>query len=156
MRRISDSRGRGRQQRFEGEGAPDYPRDYPSYRHVSVGQPVHPEEQHFGGGYWSFSGDEQKDLYGETKPGPYAGIGPKGYKRSDDRILEDVSERLMEDGHIDAHDIDVEVQTGVVILKGSVPNRNMKRLAEDVSASALGVKDVQNQLRIGEPQVTGS
>lgn len=156
MRRLSNASGRRPQKRFEEEGAIDYPHDYPSYRHAQMGQPVHPEEQHFGGGYWSFSGDEQKDLYGETKPGPYAGIGPKGYKRSDDRILEDVSERLMEDGHIDASDIEVGVQKGVVILKGSVPNRSMKRLAEDVSASALGVKDVQNQLRIGEPQATGN
>ena len=112
-------------------------------------------QQRFGGGYWSLSGDEQKDLYGETKPGPFAGIGPKGYKRTDERILDDVSERLMEDGHVDASDIEVAVREGEVILKGSVPNRYMKRRAEDVSASALGVKDVQNQIRVREPENTG-
>ena len=156
MPRVSNSRGRGRQQRFEGEAASDYPYAYPSHRQQQGGEPVHAEEQRFGGGYWSFSGDEQKDLYGETKPGPFAGIGPKGYKRSDERILDDVSERLMEDGHIDASDIEVEVHGGEVILKGSVPNRYMKRRAEDVSASALGVKDVQNLVRIREPQATGN
>lgn len=121
--------------------------EYPSYRH-SQGYRGSPEEQHFGGGYRQFSGDEQKDLYGETMPGPYAGIGPKGYKRSDQRILEDVSERLMEDGHVDASGIEVEVRAAEVILKGSVPTRFMKRLAEDLSVSVLGVKDVLNQLRI--------
>ena len=150
MPRVSNPRSRGRQQRAREETATGYPYDYPSYRHVETGQPVHPEEQHFGGGYWSLSGDEQKDLYGETRPGPYVGIGPKGYKRSDARILEDVSERLMENGHIDASDIEVDVRSGEVILKGSVANRQMKRLAEDVAASVLGVKDVQNQLRMKE------
>ena len=151
MPRVSNSRGRGRQQRFGGQS----PSDYPSYEQQQGGEPVHAEEQRFGGGYWSLSGDEQKDLYGETKPGPFAGVGPKGYKRSDERILEDVSERLMEDGHIDASDIEVEVRGGEVILRGSVPNRFMKRRAEDLSASALGVKDVQNQVRIREAGNTG-
>ena len=155
MPRASNSRGRGRQQRFEEGSVSEYPRDYPSYRHAQVGEPVQAEEQHFGGGYWSFSGDEQKDLYGETRPGPYVGVGPKGYKRSDERVLEDVSERLMGDGHIDASNIEVEVHSGEVILKGFVPNRNMKRLAEDLSASALGVKDVLDQLRIRESKATG-
>jgi len=155
MPRVNNSRGRGRQQRFGGEAASDYPYAYPSSRPQQGGEPVHAEDQRFGGGYWSFSGDEQKDLYGETKPGPFAGVGPKGYKRSDERILEDVSERLMEDGHIDASDIEVEVRGGEVILRGSVPNRFMKRRAEDLSASALGVKDVQNQVRIREAGNTG-
>ena len=123
--------------------------EYPSYQHTQDHRGS-PEEQHFGGGYRDFSGDEQKDLYGEVKPGPFAGIGPKGYKRSDQRILEDVSERLMEDGHVDASGIEVEVRGAEVILKGTVPTRYMKRLAEDLSVSVLGVKDVLNQLRIKE------
>jgi osmotically-inducible protein OsmY len=153
MPRVSHSRGRVKQHsREETQGS--YPSDYPSYRHEQTSQPGTPEEQHFGGGYWSFSGDEQKDLYGETRPGPYVGIGPKGFKRSDARILEDVSERLMENGHVDASGIEVDVRSGEVILKGSVRNRQMKRLAEDLAASALGVRDVQNQLRVKEPQPT--
>ncbi|HVN23641.1 MAG TPA: BON domain-containing protein [Syntrophorhabdales bacterium] len=150
MRGLSYLRSRRRQQHFGGENVASYSEDYPSYRHVQTSNAVQPEEQHFGGGYWTFSGDEQKDLYGETRPGPYAGVGPKGYARSDARILEDVSERLMENGHVDASDIEVEVCAGEVILKGSVADRQMKRLAEDVAASALGVKDVQNQLRLKE------
>lgn len=36
--------------------------------------------------------------YGEpTSSGGFAGRGPKGYQRSDDRIREDVCERLAED-----------------------------------------------------------
>ena len=143
--------GRGRKTRTEKEQEYDMSYGYPSYRHEhGLREPIHPEEMHFGGGYRDFSGDEQKDLYGEGKPGPFAGVGPKGYIRSDARILEDVSERLMADGHVDARGIEVEVKGGEVFLKGTVPVRYMKRLAEDVSASALGVKDVQNQLRVKE------
>jgi hypothetical protein len=140
---------RGRRTRTDRPIKVESTEEYPSYPHRG-GHRDSPEEQHFGGGYRDFSGDEQKDLYGETKPGPYAGIGPKGYKRSDPLILEDVSQRLMENGHVDASGIEVEVRSAEVILKGSVPTRNMKRLAEDLSVSVVGVKDVLNQLRIKE------
>jgi hypothetical protein len=151
MPRETSSPGRGRRTRTDRQTEGEEFYGYPSYRHDQGGhEQRHPEMQRFGGGYRDFSGDEQKDLYGEGKPGPFAGVGPKGYKRSDERIFEDVCERLMEDGHVDARGIEVEVKGAEVILKGSVPTRYMKRLAEDVSASALGVKDVLNQLRIKE------
>lgn len=149
MPRESGSSARGRRTRIERPAETENDEEYPSYRH-QPGFREAPEEKHFGGGYRDFSGDEQKDLYGETKPGPYAGVGPKGYKRSDQRILEDVSERLMADGHLDASGIEVEVRAAEVILKGTVPTRYMKRLAEDLSVSVLGVKDVLNQLRLTE------
>jgi osmotically-inducible protein OsmY len=82
----------------------------------------------------------------------FRGRGPKNYRRSDDRIREDVCERLMMDHDIDATDIDVTVQEGTVILAGAVPDRRMKRLAEDVADSVTGVRDVQNQIRVsGQP-----
>ena len=74
--------------------------------------------------------------------------GPKGYQRSDQRIHEDVCERLSEDRHIDASEIEVAVQDGVVTLKGTVPTRYMKHLAEDCADRCLGVKDVENHVRI--------
>lgn len=74
--------------------------------------------------------------------------GPKGYQRSDSRITEDVSERLSEDRHIDASDIEVSVQGGVVTLKGTVPARYMKHLAEDCADRCFGVKDVENRIRV--------
>jgi hypothetical protein len=84
----------------------------------------------------------------EVERGPYAGVGPKGYRRSDNRIREDVCERLTHHGRIDARAIALEVRDGEVILKGSVKNRKTKRMAEDVALTVSGVRDVRNQLRL--------
>jgi hypothetical protein len=149
MERDTSVPGGVRRKRSRGQAEADNPNEYPSYRHQHTFREP-PEEQRFGGGYRDFSGDEQKDLYGEPRRGPYAGIGPKGYKRPDERILEDVSECLMEDGHVDAANIEVTVEKGEVTLKGSVPTRYMKRLADDLAGSVPGVKDVHNQIRIKE------
>lgn len=78
----------------------------------------------------------------------YTGRGPKGWKRSDDRIKEDVSERLESDRHIDASEIEVQVRDGVVTLAGSVEDRRMKRHAEDIIENLPGVADVRNELSI--------
>jgi osmotically-inducible protein OsmY len=78
----------------------------------------------------------------------FAGRGPKGYKRSDDRIKEDVSEMLSRDHNVDASDIEVEVKDGEVTLTGSIPERNMKHLAEECAERTSGVRDVINQLRV--------
>jgi osmotically-inducible protein OsmY len=83
-------------------------------------------------------------------PGRFTGRGPKSYQRSDDRIREDVNERLTQHGQIDATDIEVEVNNGQVILKGAVGTRQEKRMAEDVADSVSGVKDVQNHIRLRE------
>lgn len=80
--------------------------------------------------------------------GRYTGRGPKGYTRSDDRIKEDVNDRLEQHGEIDAWEISVMVQSGEVTLEGTVPDRLMKRLAEDVAEESPGVKQVHNRLRI--------
>lgn len=78
----------------------------------------------------------------------YAGRGPKGYKRSDERIREDVSEALTRSHDVDATNIEVAVNDGIVTLTGSVDDRHAKRMAEDVAQDASGVRDVQNQLRV--------
>jgi hypothetical protein len=81
-------------------------------------------------------------------PGPFTGRGPRGYQRSDDRISEDVCERLTHHGQIDARDIDVSVQGGEVYLRGSVDTREAKRQAEDIAEAVSGVREVHNELRI--------
>jgi len=80
--------------------------------------------------------------------GPYAGRGPRGYTRSDERILEDVCERMTQHGQLDASDIEVRVTGAEVILQGSVGSRHAKRLAEDIAESVSGVREVSNQLRV--------
>lgn len=87
--------------------------------------------------------------------GQHIGRGPKGYQRSDERIKEDVCERLTQHGEIDASDMDVTVRNGEVTLQGSVPNRWTKRMAEDAVENVSGVKEVHNQLRISQPGTLG-
>ncbi len=72
---------------------------------------------------------------------------PKGYTRSDERIREDVNDRLMHEHSIDPGDIEVTVQDGEVTLKGEVSNRHEKFRAEQIAESVSGVKDVTNNLR---------
>ena len=86
--------------------------------------------------------------YGTRSYGRYSGVGPRGYQRSDDRIADDINDRLTWHGYIDASDIDVNVDDGVVTLKGTVDDRRQKRLAEDIADGVSGVVDVQNQLNI--------
>jgi hypothetical protein len=88
-------------------------------------------------------------------PGPYSGRGPSNYQRSNERIKEDVCERLTYYGQLDASNIEVEVEAGEVILKGSVDSRRSKRTAEDLAESVSGVRDVHNQLRIEWDQEKG-
>jgi osmotically-inducible protein OsmY len=75
------------------------------------------------------------------------GKGPKGYVRSDERIREDICDRLSDDDEIDARDITVTVKNAEVILEGTVNDRRSKHRAEDVAESVSGVKDVSNHLR---------
>lgn len=86
--------------------------------------------------------------YGNTTRGQsHFGKGPKGYVRSDERIREDVCDRLSDDDEVDAGDITVTVKGAEVILEGSVPDRRSKHRAEDIAESVSGVKDVTNHLR---------
>jgi osmotically-inducible protein OsmY len=84
---------------------------------------------------------------GSDRPS-YRGRGPKNYQRSDERIREDVCERLMLDHDVDATEIDVTVHDGVVVLDGTVNERHAKRIAEDICELVRGVRDVQNNLRV--------
>jgi len=106
-------------------------------------------------GFFERAGDEVASWFGDEdaarrreEDSRHRGRGPKGYVRSDDRIKEDVSERLMDDGHLDASDIEVTVQDGEVTLGGTVSERFAKRHAEDIAERASGVKHVQNNLRV--------
>jgi hypothetical protein len=78
----------------------------------------------------------------------YAGMGPRGYRRSDQRMLEDVCDRLTDDAGVNASDIEVKCHEGVVTLTGSVQSREEKRRAEDIAESITGIHDVHNNLRV--------
>jgi osmotically-inducible protein OsmY len=87
--------------------------------------------------------------------GGFAGRGPKGYQRSDERLREEVSDRLMADDQIDASDIEVQVRNGEVTLTGTVPDRWSKRGAEDCAERVMGVRDVMNQIRVQGTSASG-
>lgn len=86
-------------------------------------------------------------IYGSGRASPHFGKGPKGYSRSDDRIRDDVCERLTYDPDVDASEITVTVSQGEVTLAGEVEDRRAKRRAEDIIEDVPGVRDVHNQLR---------
>jgi hypothetical protein len=81
-------------------------------------------------------------------PGPHVGRGPKGYQRSEERVREEINDRLTAHGLIDATDIEVRIQNGEVTLTGFVDSRDAKRAAEDCAEDVSGVREVHNHLRI--------
>lgn len=85
-------------------------------------------------------------------PGPATGMGPQGYQRSNERIVEDACERLTQHGQLDARNIEIEADNGIVTLQGTVRNRREKRMAEDAVETVMGVRDVRNQLEIKEQE----
>jgi hypothetical protein len=82
----------------------------------------------------------------------FRGRGPRGYRRSDDRIREEVCDCLTDDDHLDASNIEVMVKDGEVQLTGMVSSRNDKRWAESLAERISGVKEVQNSLRVQDQQ----
>lgn len=78
----------------------------------------------------------------------HRGKGPKGYRRSDESIREDVCEALYRSHEVDASGIDVDVKDSCVYLRGEVEDRQMKREAETAVEHVSGVEDVQNLLSL--------
>ena len=74
--------------------------------------------------------------------------GPKNYRRTDERIHEDICERLWADHSLDVGDVEVRVRDGVVELEGTVRLRRMKHDIEDIAANCAGVEDVHNRIRV--------
>jgi len=109
--------------------------------------------------WWDRTRDEVSSWFGDDDAerrrdsdkrmmGVHKGKGPKGYTRSDDRIREDVHDRLADDPYVDASDIEVKVENGNLILTGNVYDRDQKRRAEDVVESISGVRDVENRIHV--------
>jgi len=78
--------------------------------------------------------------------GPHQGSGPKGWRRSDESIREDVCEALAYHPALDATNIEVAVKDGEVTLEGTVTDRSAKRLAESITERCRAVTDVHNRL----------
>jgi hypothetical protein len=113
-------------------------------------------DAHAGRGSGTTAGHEgfgfpRADTWGEAEyrreARSFAGRGPKGYRRSDERIREDVCEALTRDHDVDATGIEIAVADGEVTLSGTVDDRRQRRRAEDVVERIGGVRDVHNRLR---------
>jgi hypothetical protein len=92
-------------------------------------------------------GFRDRDPGRESYPQTFRGRPPKAYRRSDERILDDIVERLMI-GAVDASEIEVKVEGGEVTLTGTVQDRRDKRRIEDACEDVFGVQDVHNQIRV--------
>ncbi|MCY1022245.1 BON domain-containing protein [Pyxidicoccus sp. MSG2] len=79
---------------------------------------------------------------------PRTGPAPRNYQRADDRIRADLCDRLMMESWLDASDVEVKVEDGVVTLAGAVRSRDEKRAIEDSAEQVLGVKEVINTIRL--------
>jgi osmotically-inducible protein OsmY len=110
-----------------------------------------------GRGWWDRASDAVASWFGDEdaerrrrmdQQREHRGRGPKGYRRSDERIKEDVNDRLSDDYYIDASDIEVMVSNTEVTLTGTVNSRDDKRRAEDIAESVSGVTNVENRLRV--------
>lgn len=78
----------------------------------------------------------------------HSGKGPKGWKMSDERILEELSFALFHHSDLDASEIEVSVKDGVVSLRGLVQDRYSKKEAEYTVEEIPGVIDVVNELKL--------
>jgi Flp pilus assembly secretin CpaC len=66
-----------------------------------------------------------------------------------------VNDRLSDDPHVDASEIEVTVSSCEVTLSGTVDSREAKRRAEDIAEQVSGVKHVQNNIRV-QQQTAGT
>jgi hypothetical protein len=78
----------------------------------------------------------------------FKGKGPKNYSRSDEKIKDDVCERLYRSTDVDASNIEVLVSDGLVVLRGTVKTREQKKRAEFIIEHIVGVRDILNEIRL--------
>ncbi len=118
-------------------------------------------------GWWDKTSDEVASWFGDDEAasrrqqdmrsgGGHRGRGPSGYVRSDDRIREDINDRLTDYDYLDATNISVEVKGCEVTLTGTVDSRYAKRVAEDIADDVSGVKNVENRLRVNAGSSTSA
>lgn len=90
-----------------------------------------------------WSDDPRSESFSER----HYGKGPRNWP-SQERILQMASERLFFSQDVDAQNIEIRFDDGVLSLKGDVADRGQKKAAEECVESVPGVIDVQNELKI--------
>lgn len=89
----------------------------------------------------------RREEYHETYA-DYSGIGPKSYQRSDESLLEHISEALTWSPEVDASEITIAVKNGDVILSGTVPEREMIYLVDELMEEIHGIKNIDNHIKL--------
>ena len=83
--------------------------------------------------------------------GPYVGLGPRGYLRPDERILEDICDQLTRRGDVDPRRVLVTVRNGEVTLEGTVDSLETRRIVDEIASLCSGVTQVNDRLRAERP-----
>jgi osmotically-inducible protein OsmY len=137
---------------YPDEGSPD---DAPSYgdwqRHSSGAGSGARGQEGLGFPGEATWGEEQFRAERREEQGGMPGAGqrrPRGQRRPDESLAQDLKEILTNDPELDATEVEVEVVGGAVTLRGVVYSSDAKLLAEELVESVAGVREVHNQLRI--------
>jgi osmotically-inducible protein OsmY len=139
-----------------GTGGYDYERGYGDGGRENRGREEFEDRAREAGDFFRRTGEKVKswfnDLGGDDRDRDAyrgaRGLGPKGYQRSDERVSEEVHQRLTDDSWLDASGISVSVSGGEVTLSGTVESREAKHRAERIVEDLSGVSHVQNNLRV--------
>jgi hypothetical protein len=123
-----------------------------SNRDARAARPLLP----LGHGVWIFGSErtlrrpQLRWLWHDAGPSRHP-IAPRGTRRSDEELYEDLCEALMHRDEVDSSDVAVAVHEGEVMLAGSVPRRYMRYLIEDLAAGHPAVRDVDNRITVRKP-----
>jgi hypothetical protein len=104
--------------------------------------------------YYVTQAQLQQRFYGPTRvaPGPY-GERLRALRRDDEDVRRDVQDALFYDTWVDAQRITVEVDNGRVMLRGELASDQEVRYACDDAWSVAGVREVVNEMSVGEEEL---
>lgn len=147
--------GRGREQEFDGV---DYVHEGGSF--MSFGDEARWKSdrdfRHYNQDEFGFN-NQKRSWYKHTNATDvksHIGKGPIGFERSDETIYDEVCQVLSDHPAIDASEVEVTVQEGLVTLTGTIESKHQKLEAEWTIDQIPGVVDIINLLRtVGEPRV---
>lgn len=125
-------------------GQDEYVTDTSSFRNAQPHQVHEPHEERA----QHMRQEQIRQQYLQRQERNFSGMGPKGYRRSDQCIEEEVCNTLMRDKNINASDIEVHVENGIVHLLGTVNSRSARFDAEMAVDGIPGVEDIQNDLKV--------
>ena len=135
---------------YPNEGDPD---DAPAYgdwqRHSTGGSSGARGQEGFGFPGEHTWGEEQFKAERREERGPRpAGRSQPVRRRPDESLAREIHEVLTNDPELDATEIEVQVDRGAVTLSGTVTSSDAKLLAEELTESFPGVREVHNRLTI--------